>query len=65
MIVELSPVYLALCGLVQDALHHPNDATLLLQRAAKELANVTAGDEMPDDLEDSHIEALQRAGIAA
>lgn len=66
MIVELSPpVYLALCGLVQDALHHPSDATPLLQKAAKELVGATAGEEIPDDLEANHIEALQRAGFAA
>jgi hypothetical protein len=38
VVVELSPaVYVALCGLVQDALQYPSDATHLLKRAAEEL----------------------------
>lgn len=58
MVIELSPaVYVALCGLVQDALEHPSDATHLLKRAAQELAAGIASDnistvEQPEDGED-------------
>lgn len=68
VLVELSPVaYMALCGLVQDALQHPSDATPLLKRVAQELANVTAGDVIPSDLTEQpeKLEALRRVGMAA
>lgn len=68
MLVELSPtVYLALCGLVQDALLHPSDATPLLARAAKELKGVTAGGMIPSELTEQpeHLESLRRAGMAS
>lgn len=43
--VQLSPaVYVALCGLVQDALEYPSDASQLLRRAVKELGGATAND---------------------
>jgi len=66
--VELSPVaYLALCGLVRDALINDSDAAPLLEKVAKELANVTAGGMIPSELAEQpgRIEALRRAGFAA
>lgn len=68
MLVELSPVaYLALCGLVQDALLDPSDATPLLQRVAKELRSATAGGMIPSELTEQpeHLESLRRAGMAS
>jgi hypothetical protein len=68
VLVELSPVsYLALCGLVQDALLHPSDATLLLTRVSKELRNATAGGMIPSELTEQpeHLEALRRSGMAS
>ena len=68
MLVELSPVtYLALCGLVQDALLHPSDATPLLQRTLNELQSATAGGMIPSELAEQpqHLESLRRAGIAS
>ena len=45
MNIELSPsVYIALCGLVQDALEHPSDAAVLLRRAVVELSNAKVND---------------------
>ena len=67
MLVEISPAtYLALCGLVRDALQHPSDATPLLTRAAQELSNVTAGGMIPSELleQPSHMEHLRSAGFA-
>jgi hypothetical protein len=67
VLVELSPVtYLALCGLVSDAMQHPSDATPILARAAKELSNATAGGMIPSELleEPQHLENLRRAGYA-
>jgi hypothetical protein len=54
VIVELSPAaYVALCGLVQDALEHPSDATPLLKRVAQELNGAVASDNhAPEDGED-------------
>ena len=66
MLVELSPVtYLALCGLVRDALINPNDATPLLNKAAQELASATAGGMIPSELAEQpeRLEALRRAGF--
>ncbi len=67
MLVELSPAtYLALCGLVSDALQHPSDATPLLMRAGQELSGVTAGGMIPSELveQPEYIENLRRAGFA-
>lgn len=66
MIIELSsPVYLALCGLVQDALQHPSDATPLLNKAAQELASAMNGGMIPAELlEPSKFDALRRLGTA-
>ncbi len=66
MIVELSPtVYLMLCGLVQDALMNPTDATPLLERAVRELSSATAGGMIPSELveQPAQLEALRRAGM--
>jgi len=67
VLVELSPVaYLALCGLVRDALMNPNDATPLLNRVAKELGSATAGGMIPSELveQPEKLDALRRAGFA-
>jgi hypothetical protein len=67
VIVELSPVaYLALCGLVDDALITQSDATPLLTRVAEELRSATAGGMIPSELveEPTRLEALRRAGFA-
>jgi len=67
MLVELTPVtYLALCGLVRDALLTDSDASPLLQRVAKELGTATAG-AVPEELagQPAHLEALRRIGFAA
>ena len=67
MLVELSPgTYLALCGLVSDALQQPSDATPILARAAKELGSATAGDMIPSELieQPEYMESLRRAGFA-
>ena len=66
MLVELSPaVYMALCGLVRDALMDDSDATPLLKRAAKELNSATAGGMIPSELAENpmHLEALRRVGF--
>lgn len=66
MLVELSPkAYLALCGLVRDALEIESDATPLLQRVADELMGASAGNMISSDLaeEPQHLEALRRAGF--
>lgn len=68
MLVELSPVsYLALCGLVQDALLDQSDATPLLQRVARELKNATSGGMISSELTEQpeHLESLRRAGMAS
>ena len=68
MLVELSPVsYLALCGLVQDALQEPSDATLILTRVQKELKSVAAGGMIPSELTEQpeHLVALRRAGMVS
>ena len=67
MLVELSPAtYLALCGLVKDALQHPSDATPILVRAGQELSGVTAGGMIPSELieQPEYIENLRQAGFA-
>lgn len=66
MVVELSPVaYMALCGLVRDALQHASDATPLLNRVANELASATAGGMIPSELVENpdRLEALRRSGF--
>ncbi|MBI3419914.1 MAG: hypothetical protein HY053_07270 [Proteobacteria bacterium] len=52
MRMNLSPsVYLALCGLVKDALEVPNDAEPVLHKAAVELAAaVTGPEEVPAEV---------------
>lgn len=65
--VDISPMtYLVLCGLVRDALQHPNDATPFLRRAEQELGGVTAGDMIPSELveQPEYMETLRRAGLA-
>ena len=48
MRVEMSPaVYLALCGLVKDAMEVDSDATPVLQRAAAELASAMRAGGQP------------------
>ena len=67
MLVEISPAtYLALCGLVSDALQEPSDATHILVRAAKELGSATAGGMISSELleQPEHMESLRRAGFA-
>lgn len=67
VLVELSPAtYIALCGLVSDALQEPSDATPILVRAGKELGNATAGGMIPSELveQPQHMENLRRAGFA-
>jgi len=68
MLVEVSPVtYLALCGLVEDALLHPSDATAILKRAKRELGSAMAGGMIPSELieQPQHMEALRRSGMAS
>lgn len=68
MIIELSPVsYIALCGLVQDALQEKSDASPLLQRIARELTLAASDNESSAELsqDPKHVEALRRVGIAA
>ncbi len=51
MRVEMSPaVYLALCGLVKDAMQIESDAAPLLMKAARELA-AAAGTDLPESLQ--------------
>ena len=67
MLVELSPVaYLAICGLVKDAMMTDTDASALLERVAKELGSATAGGMIPSELAEQpeRLEALRRAGFA-
>ena len=67
MLVEVSPAtYLALCGLVSDALQHPSDATPILLRAVKELGGVIAGGMIPSELVEQPdcLENLRHAGYA-
>ena len=67
MLVELSPVtYLTLCGLVSDAMQEPSDASMILQRAYKELSGATAGNMIPSELveQPEYLENLRRAGFA-
>ncbi len=66
MLVELSPMaYLALCGLLRDALQVSSDADTLLHRVADELSGATAGGMLSSELveEPQRIEALRRGGF--
>ncbi len=66
MLVELSPMaYLALCGLVRDALEVESDASPLLQRVADELMGATAGGMVSSELAEDprHMAALRRGGF--
>lgn len=52
MRVEMSPsVYLALCGLVKDAMEVQSDAAPMLRKAALELAAAAAGIENLPEVE--------------
>jgi hypothetical protein len=67
VLIEISPAtYLALCGLVSDALQCPSDATPILRRAEKELSGATAGGLISSDLveQPEYMENLRRAGYA-
>lgn len=66
MLVELSPVaYLALCGLVRDALEVESDASPLLQRVADELMGAMAGGMISSEIAEqpARVEALRRGGF--
>lgn len=68
MLVELTPMaYLALCGLVSDALEVDSDASPLLQRVARELKGAMAGGMISSELAEdpSNLEALRRGGYLA
>jgi hypothetical protein len=64
--VEMSPtVFLALCGLVKDALIVPSDATPVLQKAAAELTAAFQDlTEIPETLE-QHSETISTLGDTA
>ena len=65
MLVELSPAaYLAICGLVRDALMNETDATPLLNRVAKELGSAMGGDLAELAEQPERVEALRRAGFS-
>ncbi len=66
MLVDLSPAaYLALCGLVRDALLSPSDASPLLNKVAQELSSAVAGGMIPAELveQPERLESLRRAGF--
>jgi len=66
VLVELTPAaYLALCGLVRDALEVDSDATPLLNRVASELMGATAGDMISSEIMENpdHVDALRRGGF--
>jgi hypothetical protein len=66
VLVELSPkAYLALCGLVRDALEVDSDAKSLLENAAEELMGATAGGMISSELAETpeKLEALRRGGF--
>ncbi len=68
MLIELTPSdYLALCGLVRDALEVESDANPLLKRVAQALAGVNAGNMIPSELAEQpgHLAALRRGGFLA
>lgn len=66
VLVELSPTaYLALCGLVRDALEVDSDANALLANVAEELMGAMAGGMISSELLEcpEHMEALRRGGF--
>ncbi len=66
MLVELSPAaYLALCGLVRDALEVQSDASPLLNRVAGELMGAMAGGMVSAELTENpnHLKALRQSGF--
>ncbi len=66
MLIEISPLtYMTLCGLVSDALQYDSDATLLLQRAQRELRVATIADMIPSELVETpeRLENLRKAGF--
>lgn len=66
MLVELSPAaYIALCGLVKDAMEVESDARPLLDRVAHELMGALAGDMISSELmeQPDHVAALRRGGF--
>ena len=66
MLVELTPTaYLALCGLVRDALEMETDASPLLKRVEQELSGALAGGMISSELaeEPQHLDALRRGGF--
>lgn len=66
MLVELTPkAYLALCGLVRDALEVESDASAILESVADELIGATAGGMISSELAENpdHLEALRRGGF--
>ena len=66
VLVELSPIaYLALCGLVRDALEVESDASALLRRVVQELAGAMAGGMVSSELAEQpeHLDALRRGGF--
>lgn len=68
MLVELSPkAYLALCGLVRDALEVESDASAILENVAEELMGANAGGMISSELAEKpeHLEALRRGGFLA
>lgn len=68
MLVELTPkAYLALCGLVRDALEVESDASAILESIASELMGATAGGMISSELAEKpeHLDALRRAGFLA
>ena len=68
MLVELSPTaYLALCGLVRDALEIDSDASAILEHVADELMGATAGGMISSELAENpnNLDALRRGGFLA
>ncbi|MDD2326047.1 MAG: hypothetical protein PHW63_08645 [Alphaproteobacteria bacterium] len=66
MLVELSPMaYIALCGLVRDALEVDSDASTILEHVADELMGATAGGMISSELAEKpeNLEALRRGGF--
>ncbi len=66
MLVELTPAaYLALCGLVRDALEMETDASPLLTRVEAELMGATTSDLNTAELVENpaQAEALRRGGF--
>jgi len=66
VLVELSPMaYIALCGLVRDALEVDSDASTILEHVADELMGATAGGMISSELAEKpeNLEALRRGGF--